>query len=255
MLRSRKRRREQPLDAHLLPDPIVVDRADGIDPEHEALLSDSVGLALLVVLERLTPAERLAYFLHDMFSVPFEEILRGDRRHPRALARGGAPTRQPRPPPHPRCAHHDPPRRRRGRLGLSARRRTLRYRLPHGAQRADHDDGHPPRPRAPRPPRAHRLLRLPTMSRESNRPTCPSRVVWSPSLEPIGRKRLPTAHINNQATSCLGPFLLCGLLEGWVNSANVALANLSRWCTGVRGALPFGGCFSTRPALPSKATP
>ncbi len=72
MLRSRKTRREEALDAHL-PDPIV-DRADGIDPEHEALLADSVGLALLVVLETLTPAERLAYVLHDMFSVPFDEI-------------------------------------------------------------------------------------------------------------------------------------------------------------------------------------
>src|SRR5688572_1191318 len=72
MLRSRKTRREEPLDAHL-PDPIV-DRADGIDPEHEALLADSVGLALLVVLETLTPAERLAYVLHDMFAVPFEDI-------------------------------------------------------------------------------------------------------------------------------------------------------------------------------------
>src|SRR5918999_1130737 len=72
MLRSRKSRREEPLDARL-PDPIV-DRADGIDPEHEALLADSVGLALLVVLETLTPAERLAYVLHDMFSVPFDEI-------------------------------------------------------------------------------------------------------------------------------------------------------------------------------------
>jgi RNA polymerase sigma factor (sigma-70 family) len=73
MLRSRKRRGEQPLQAHL-PDPIV-DRAEGaIDPEHEALLSDSVGLALLVVLETLSPAERLAFVLHDMFSVPFEEI-------------------------------------------------------------------------------------------------------------------------------------------------------------------------------------
>jgi RNA polymerase sigma factor (sigma-70 family) len=72
MLRSRRTRREEPLDAHL-PDPIV-DRADGIDPEHEALLVDSVGLALLVVLETLTPAERLAYVLHDMFSVPFDEI-------------------------------------------------------------------------------------------------------------------------------------------------------------------------------------
>jgi RNA polymerase sigma factor (sigma-70 family) len=72
VLRSRKARREEPLDAHL-PDPIV-DRADGVDPEHEALLADSVGLALLVVLETLTPAERLAYVLHDMFSVPFDEI-------------------------------------------------------------------------------------------------------------------------------------------------------------------------------------
>jgi len=72
MLRSRKTRGEEPLEAHL-PDPIV-DRAEGIDPEHEALLSDSVGLALLVVLEELTPAERLAYVLHDMFSVPFKEI-------------------------------------------------------------------------------------------------------------------------------------------------------------------------------------
>src|SRR5215211_7185959 len=72
MLRSRKRRGEQPLEAHL-PDPIV-DRAEGIDPEHEALLADSLGLALLVVLETLTPAERLAYVLHDMFSVPFDEI-------------------------------------------------------------------------------------------------------------------------------------------------------------------------------------
>jgi RNA polymerase sigma factor (sigma-70 family) len=72
MLRSRKTRHEEPLGGHL-PDPIV-DRADGIDPEHEALLADSVGLALLVVLETLTPAERLAYVLHDMFSVPFDEI-------------------------------------------------------------------------------------------------------------------------------------------------------------------------------------
>jgi RNA polymerase sigma factor (sigma-70 family) len=72
MLRSRKTRGEQPLEAHL-PDPLV-DRAEGIDPEHEALLADSVGLALLVVLETLTPAERLAYVLHDMFSVPFEQI-------------------------------------------------------------------------------------------------------------------------------------------------------------------------------------
>jgi RNA polymerase sigma factor (sigma-70 family) len=72
MLRSRKVRREEPLDVHL-PDPIV-DRADGIDPEHEALLADSVGLALLVVLETLSPPERLAFVLHDIFGMPFDQI-------------------------------------------------------------------------------------------------------------------------------------------------------------------------------------
>ena len=72
MLRSRRTRREEPLDAHLAAP--IVEPAEGIDPEHEALLVDSVGLALLVVLETLTPAERLAYVLHDMFSVPFDEI-------------------------------------------------------------------------------------------------------------------------------------------------------------------------------------
>ena len=72
MLRSRGTRREQPLDVHV-PEPIV-DRADGTDPEHEALLADSVGLALLVVLETLSPAERLALVLHDIFAVPFDEI-------------------------------------------------------------------------------------------------------------------------------------------------------------------------------------
>jgi RNA polymerase sigma factor (sigma-70 family) len=72
MLRTRRTRREQPLDVHV-PDP-VIDPSDGTDPEHEALLADSVGLALQVVLETLTPAERLAFVLHDMFAVPFEEI-------------------------------------------------------------------------------------------------------------------------------------------------------------------------------------
>jgi RNA polymerase sigma factor (sigma-70 family) len=72
MLRSRRSRPEQPFDVRM-PEPIV-DRADGTDPEHEALLADSVGLALLVVLETLTPAERLAFVLHDMFAVPFDEI-------------------------------------------------------------------------------------------------------------------------------------------------------------------------------------
>src|SRR5437660_6310510 len=82
MLRSRTIRREQPLDVHL-PDP-VVGPADGTDPEHEALLADSVGLALLVVLETLSPAERLAFVLHDMFAVPFEQIAPIVERSPEA---------------------------------------------------------------------------------------------------------------------------------------------------------------------------
>src|SRR4051794_33802712 len=71
-LRSRKARREEPLEVHV-PDP-VVSREGGLDPEHEVLLADSVGLALLVVLETLAPAERLAFVLHDMFAVPFDRI-------------------------------------------------------------------------------------------------------------------------------------------------------------------------------------
>jgi RNA polymerase sigma-70 factor (ECF subfamily) len=82
MLRSRRTRREQSLDVRL-PDPII-DPADGTDPEHEALLADSVGLALLVVLETLTPAERLSFVLHDMFAVPFEEIAPIVERSPEA---------------------------------------------------------------------------------------------------------------------------------------------------------------------------
>ena len=72
MLRSRKSRREEPF-APLAPEPIATGPS-GSSPEHEAVLADSVGLALLVVLDRLTPAERLAFVLHDMFAVPFEEI-------------------------------------------------------------------------------------------------------------------------------------------------------------------------------------
>src|SRR3954465_13120213 len=82
MLRPGSTRREQPLDTHL-PDPII-DSIDGPDPEHEALLADSVGLALLVVLETLTPAERLAFVLHDMFAVPFEQIAPIVERSPEA---------------------------------------------------------------------------------------------------------------------------------------------------------------------------
>jgi len=82
MLRARNTRREQPLDVHL-PDPII-DPTEGSNPEHEALLADSVGLALLVVLETLTPAERLAFVLHDMFAVPFDEIAPIMERSPEA---------------------------------------------------------------------------------------------------------------------------------------------------------------------------
>ncbi len=72
MLRSRRSRREDSLNVHV-PDPIV-DRAGGVDPEHQAILSDSLGLAMLVVLEKLAPAERVAFVLHDVFAMPFDEI-------------------------------------------------------------------------------------------------------------------------------------------------------------------------------------
>ncbi|HYC82034.1 MAG TPA: RNA polymerase sigma factor SigJ [Solirubrobacterales bacterium] len=71
-LRSRRRRREQLTDFHV-PDPVVA-LPDDADPEHDALLADSVGLALLVVLDSLSPAERLAFVLHDVFAVPFAEV-------------------------------------------------------------------------------------------------------------------------------------------------------------------------------------
>jgi RNA polymerase sigma factor (sigma-70 family) len=100
MLRARRTRGESPLDDLRLPDP-VVERIDGGHPEHEALLADSVGLALLVVLEQLSPAERLAFVLHDMFAMPFDEIAQLLDRTPEAArqlasrarrrVRGGAP--------------------------------------------------------------------------------------------------------------------------------------------------------------------
>src|SRR5262245_1356082 len=103
MLRSRTARREETLEAHTT-EP-VVPREAGSDPEQEALLADSVGLALLVVLDRLTPAERLAFVLHDMFDVPFDEfapIVGRSATAARQLAsrarrrvRGGAVTSQP----------------------------------------------------------------------------------------------------------------------------------------------------------------
>jgi RNA polymerase sigma-70 factor (ECF subfamily) len=100
MLRSRKARREEQLGAHE-PEPIV-SREDGSDPEHEALLADSVGLALLVVLEMLAPAERVAFVLHDMFDLPFERSLPSwDAPRPRqgsSRAAGAAGCAEPRPP-------------------------------------------------------------------------------------------------------------------------------------------------------------
>jgi RNA polymerase sigma factor (sigma-70 family) len=92
-LRRRVARREEPLGGHgpgrgpsrQFPDP-VVSAPDGLDPEHEALLADAVGLALLVVLDTLAPAERLAFVLHDTFGVPFDEIGRLVDRSPNAAA-------------------------------------------------------------------------------------------------------------------------------------------------------------------------
>jgi RNA polymerase sigma factor (sigma-70 family) len=81
-LRSREQRREEPLHSHV-PDPIVSPES-GLDPQHEVVLADSVGLALQVVLETLTPAERLAFVLHDMFAVPFDDIAPMIERSPEA---------------------------------------------------------------------------------------------------------------------------------------------------------------------------
>jgi RNA polymerase sigma factor (sigma-70 family) len=83
MLRSRRTRGERPLDG-FLPEPIIDDPTAGTDPEHEALLADAVGIALQVVLNTLSPAERLAFVLHDMFAVPFDEIAAMVERSPEA---------------------------------------------------------------------------------------------------------------------------------------------------------------------------
>jgi RNA polymerase sigma-70 factor (ECF subfamily) len=82
MLRSRKAKREESLETRL-PDPVISPHEGG-DPEHEALTADAVGLAMLVVLETLAPAERLAFVLHDMFAVPFDEIASITDRSPAA---------------------------------------------------------------------------------------------------------------------------------------------------------------------------
>jgi RNA polymerase sigma factor (sigma-70 family) len=83
MLRSRRTRGEQPLEG-FLPEPIVQNPATASDPEYEALLADAVGIALQVVLDTLNPAERLAFVLHDMFAVPFDEIAAMVERSPQA---------------------------------------------------------------------------------------------------------------------------------------------------------------------------
>ena len=82
ILRSRRTRNEEPMGPHM-PD-LILDRPDATDPEHEALLADSVGVALLVVLDTLAPAERLAFVLHDIFAVPFDEIAPIVERSPEA---------------------------------------------------------------------------------------------------------------------------------------------------------------------------
>jgi RNA polymerase sigma-70 factor (ECF subfamily) len=106
MLRSRRARAEQPLDEPgvRMPEPVLAP-VTGVDPEQEALLADSVGLALLVVLETLSPAERLAFVLHDLFAVPFEEVATIVGRTPvaarqlasraRRRVQGGAPAPDP----------------------------------------------------------------------------------------------------------------------------------------------------------------
>jgi RNA polymerase sigma-70 factor (ECF subfamily) len=83
ILRSRRTRGEQPLDS-FQPEPIIDNPAVGTDPEHEAMLADAVGIALQVVLDTLSPAERLAFVLHDMFAMPFDEIAEMIDRSPQA---------------------------------------------------------------------------------------------------------------------------------------------------------------------------
>jgi RNA polymerase sigma-70 factor (ECF subfamily) len=92
MLRSRDRHREEPMPVHL-PDPII-DAVDGTTPENEVVIADSIGLAMQVVIERLGPAERLVYVLHDMFAVPFDEIAPVVERSPDATRKLASRARQ-----------------------------------------------------------------------------------------------------------------------------------------------------------------
>ena len=144
-LKSRKARPEEPFAPHV-PDPIVSPE-DGVDPEHEALLADSVGLALLVLFDALAPAERLAFVLHDMFAVPFKEIAPIVERSPAA-------TRQLASRPAAGC-REQPDSRRRPKQPAKGRRRLPR-RLPRGRFRCP-DRG--PRPRHCSPRRCRRRAR------------------------------------------------------------------------------------------------
>jgi RNA polymerase sigma factor (sigma-70 family) len=107
ILRDRRLRAEEPLDG-FVPEPIISTGA-GDDPEHEALLADAVGIALQVVLDALSPAERLAFVLHDMFAVPFAEIAELVDRSPEATrqlaSRARRRVRDAAPPPDPDLAH------------------------------------------------------------------------------------------------------------------------------------------------------
>src|SRR5262249_30773451 len=93
LLRSRQSRREEPLGTHV-PEPIAL---GGADPEQEAMMADSVGLALLVVLDTLKPAERLTFVLHDMFDLPFNEIAPIVGRSPAAARQLASRARRPAP--------------------------------------------------------------------------------------------------------------------------------------------------------------
>src|SRR5919112_1766274 len=158
VLRSR-RRREVSFEGHL-PDPVITPDGD-LDPEQEALLANSVGLALLVVLDHLTPAERLAFVLHDMFELPFKQIApmvgrtpaatrQLASRDPRRAGRGQAGPRPTRCPTAPRSGQ------RRGRSGdYPQRAAVLRLGL-HRCQRQDRRDQRYPRPRPRAPPRGGR---------------------------------------------------------------------------------------------------
>src|SRR5918996_6278429 len=95
VLRDRRSHPEQPLDA-FVPEPIISTDTSG-DPEHEALLADAVGVALQVVLDALSPAERLAFVLHDMFAVPFDEIAALVERSPEAAPQPPPPAPRPGP--------------------------------------------------------------------------------------------------------------------------------------------------------------